>query len=171
MLTILLSILVLFVAIISRLSVPDDGKLGEKTALVALEANHCYQRISDAASFPRWMVSVQSVDLNFNKSEAKVGQSFLLTTDWGWLGTMSYDAQVSKADGRQSYAFEMDHGLGNIRTEAYIIPVGEKKCRIRLSVVSLKENIFQKYFAHPFACLYYSSWLTHSLLAFQLLYS
>ncbi|KAF8566855.1 hypothetical protein P879_08284 [Paragonimus westermani] len=167
---VLLAVLVLFVALLSRLTVRLDGNLGEKTAVIALSADQCYQRITDFSAYPRWMVSVKSTEASQNAGIPQVGHRFVITTDWGFLGTMSYDVFVIKADGHQTYVFDVDNWLG-LRVDAYIIPTGHNKCKLRLKVTSRVKNILQKWFIHPFARLYYTNWLTHSLLAFQLTYS
>ncbi|KAF6780421.1 hypothetical protein AHF37_00144 [Paragonimus kellicotti] len=153
---VLLAVLLLLVALLSRLTIRLDGNLGEKAAVIALSVDQCYQRITDFSAYPRWMVSVKLTEASQNAGTPKVGRRFVITTDWGFFGTMSYDAFVIKADGHQTYAFDVDNWLG-LRIDVYIIPMGHNKCKLRLKITSRVKNILQKVSSGFCSYLYNSS--------------
>ncbi|TGZ63373.1 hypothetical protein CRM22_006972 [Opisthorchis felineus] len=117
-----------------------------------------------------WMIAVQTVGGSHIPIKPKVGQHFVITTDWGFLGTIDQDVHVIKADGKRNFAYDVENWIGT-HVEAHVDQLGEKQCKVRLTVSSRVKNPLQKYLIHPFARLYYSNWLTHSLLNFQLRYS
>ncbi|TGZ63372.1 hypothetical protein CRM22_006972 [Opisthorchis felineus] len=167
---VLLAIFVLAVAVLSRLSISSDGSLASREAVIALPPDQCYQRLTDLANFPQWMIAVQTVGGSHIPIKPKVGQHFVITTDWGFLGTIDQDVHVIKADGKRNFAYDVENWIGT-HVEAHVDQLGEKQCKVRLTVSSRVKNPLQKYLIHPFARLYYSNWLTHSLLNFQLRYS
>ncbi|CAL8092536.1 unnamed protein product [Calicophoron daubneyi] len=167
---ILLAILFAFIALLTRLSFPPDGKLGEHEASVALPASFCYKRVTDPGTYPRWMTGTKSVEVRYPPSETNVGNRFVITLDYGFLGTLDVDVVVVGAKEYQYYAIDLDNWL-RLRMEFEIKPVDELKSKLIMRVVSKRNSFFFKHFVHPFAHLYYSNWVTQALLSFQLRYS
>ncbi|CAH8594326.1 unnamed protein product [Heterobilharzia americana] len=166
----LLATFILLIALMSRLAVVPNGKIGEKEAVVSLSASECYQRVTDTQTYPRWMPSVISTESERKPFYASIGGEFVLVIDYGFLGTISYDAHILSVEPNSRFTFILDDWL-ETKFDFFISPMDKEKSRIKLTVISNKHNLFYNHIILPIAHLYYSNWLTQCLLRFQLTYS
>nr|CAH8864562.1 unnamed protein product [Trichobilharzia regenti] len=166
----LLAAFILFIALLSRLNVVPNGKIGEKEVVVSLSANECYRHITDTQAYSRWMPSVLSTETEMKPFIASIGEEFVLVVDYGYLGTMSYVGHILSAETNTRFTFILDDWL-ETKFDFTITSMDKEKSRMKLTVHSNKNNLLYNHIILPIAQLYYSNWLTHCLLHFQLTYS
>ncbi|CAH8610186.1 unnamed protein product [Schistosoma margrebowiei] len=166
----ILAALLLLLASISRLVVIHNGKIGQKEVVVSIPIHECYHHVTNLHTYPRWIPSVLSIE-NLTKSfHLAIGEEFVIVVDYGFLGTMSYVAQILSVEPNTSFSFILDDWL-ETRFDFAFTSIDQEKSRMKLTISSNKNNMFYKHIILPIAHLYYTNWLTQCLLRFQLAYS
>ncbi|CAH8545273.1 unnamed protein product [Schistosoma turkestanicum] len=161
----ILSAFLLLFALISRLVVIHNGKIGEKEVVVSIPVNECYRHVTDPYTYPRDFtvrLKQRSIDLKLHIENLR----FILIIS----GTMSYVAQILSVEPNIRFSFILDDWL-ETRFDFTLTSIDEEKSRMKVTISSNKDNIFYKHIILPIAHLYYSNWLTQCLLRFQLTYS
>ncbi|CAH8632875.1 unnamed protein product [Schistosoma rodhaini] len=166
----ILAALLLFFALISRLVVIHNGKIGQKEVVISISINECYHHVTNPHTYPRWIPSVLSIENLTKSSHLTIGEEFVMVVDYGFLGTMSYVAQILSVEPNTSFSFILDDWL-ETRFDFAFTSIDQEKSRMKLTISSNKNNMFYKHIILPIAHLYYSNWLTQCLLRFQLTYS
>ncbi|KAH8873194.1 hypothetical protein EWB00_011397 [Schistosoma japonicum] len=166
----ILAALILLFASISRLVVIHDGKLSEKEVVVSIPVNECYRYVTDPQTYPRWIPSVLSIENMKQPFHISIGEEFVIVIDYGFLGTMSYIAQILSVQPNIGFTFILNDWL-ETKFDFTFVSMDEEKSKMKLTISSNKNNLLYKHIILPIAHLYYSNWLTQCLLRFQLAYS
>ncbi|KAK4468942.1 hypothetical protein MN116_007606 [Schistosoma mekongi] len=116
------------------------------------------------------MPSVLSIENVRQPFHASIGEEFVIVIDYGFLGTMSYTAQILSIQPNVDFTFILNDWL-ETKFSFTFVAMDEEKSQMKLTISSNKNNLLYKHIILPIAHLYYSNWLTQCLLRFQLAYS
>ncbi|VDP36021.1 unnamed protein product [Schistosoma curassoni] len=91
----------------------------------------------------QWIPSVLSIE-NLTKSfHLAIGEEFIMVVDYGFLGTMSYVAQILSIEPNTSFTFILDDWL-ETRFDFSFTSIDQEKSRMKLTISSNKNNMFYK---------------------------